>query len=367
MNAAKLLSARGFLVDVYGIQRDDVIPGRLPAYPNVRWIYLGVQRRDAGRVLLWLRFAVSVVFRAVVERYGGIIGYDMLAAGPGYLSARLVGATWVYQNHDLQRIGDVRGFYVLFQKLEHLAARKADLVVFPQGERADVFATEARLSRAPIVACNAPCSDWYRESADDPDVSALRRITKKLVVYQGGLARARGVVQLVKSMQLWSQHGGLVLVGPEIERGIVNHLRALVGELGLSGRVLILPAKPYHSLPGITRQCDVGVGVLASPRISDCFNLAHLTGASNKLFEYMACGLPVVVPSTPENELAIRRGGYGLTCDPDKVESIADALASLLQNESKSAAMSSKAVRDFRQIWNYDLQFERIASVFEDL
>ena len=58
------------------------------------------------------------------------------------------------------------------------------------------------------------------------------------------------------------------------------------------------------------------------PRSTENINLRHMVGASNKAFDYMACGLPLLVTDLPEWVTAFVEPGYARACNPDDPDSI---------------------------------------------
>ena len=89
---------------------------------------------------------------------------------------------------------------------------------------------------------------------------------------------------------------------------------------GLPTNVHLLGAIPYERLPALIRSCDAGmVPFLRTPRTE--------AASSNKIFQYLACGLPVVASRTTEIE---QTGAPVAICD--SAEEFAQAIASALDD-----------------------------------
>src|SRR5262249_45348518 len=82
-------------------------------------------------------------------------------------------------------------------------------------------------------------------------------------------------------------------------------------------------------------------------------NMQHMVGASNKPFDYMACGLPLIVTNVPDWVAAFVDPGYGLACDPDDVSSIEAALRWYLEHPNERRQMARKCHDKIVQDWNY--------------
>jgi glycosyltransferase involved in cell wall biosynthesis len=272
--------------------------------------------------------------------------------------ARNSGARFAYHLHDLALPGSLSGVQrLLFLKArEHAAARGADLVVLPQPERAQLFAAEAQLKQPPLVALNCPPLDWPERTAPLPEkVAALLQRWPKLVVYQGGLTRARGVKALIDSVAHWPADSALVLVGDLDRHRDTRELERLARPLG--DRVFWTGLVPYGALPAVTRAARLGV--LLTPGVAADINLHHLAGASNKVFEYLACGLPALVPDTPGFFELIEQPGHGQVCRDLSPPALARQIAALLDDD-QFAKMSAHNRAAFREKYHYEHQLRPV-------
>ncbi|MEO2034809.1 MAG: glycosyltransferase [Planctomycetaceae bacterium] len=92
-----------------------------------------------------------------------------------------------------------------------------------------------------------------------------------------------------------------------------------------------------------------------------------MVGASNKPFDYLACGLALLVPDTPEwNELFVKEG-CARSCDTEDVESIAAALEWFSEHPKETRAMGERGRQLIRERWNYESQFEPILSLVHNV
>lgn len=96
-------------------------------------------------------------------------------------------------------------------------------------------------------------------------------------------------------------------------------LEKLVRQLGIDNRVHFLGLIPHHQLHLYTPSFDFGVNMGGG-------NLSKDFGLSNKLFEYMHAGIPVLCTRNPENELIFNKYNIGYLTD----NSIEDVLKGIL-------------------------------------
>jgi len=88
--------------------------------------------------------------------------------------------------------------------------------------------------------------------------------------------------------------------------------------------------------------------------------LNHMVGASNKPFDYLACGMPLLVSALSTWEDTYVRPGYGRSCDPQDVESVAEAIQWYVEHPEKRREMGERGRRRILEEWNYERQFEPV-------
>jgi glycosyltransferase involved in cell wall biosynthesis len=85
-----------------------------------------------------------------------------------------------------------------------------------------------------------------------------------------------------------------------------------------------------------------------------------MTEASNKAFDHLACGLPVVVSELPDWRVAYVEPGYGLACDPQDPESIAGAIRRFLDSPELARSMGERGRQRILKEWNYEACFQPV-------
>lgn len=147
----------------------------------------------------------------------------------------------------------------------------------------------------------------------------------------------------------------LVMVGGGL---LHDALRAQASELGLEQRVRFVPTVPLAELPTYTASADIGV----QPIENTCLN--HYTTDSNKLFEYVQAGLPVVASDLPEIRRVVREHDLGLLVPEGDSVALAAALRDLVGDKGKRqyyAVQSRKAA----SVLNWESQEHELLALYE--
>ena len=155
------------------------------------------------------------------------------------------------------------------------------------------------------------------------------------VIYAGGIHRFLGLLEAVEAIGLLPAHldARLVLCGhfTRASPAFAEELAALPGW----ERVLYLGLRPRAEVLRRLGEVRVGVTPLA-PRPE------HREAIGNKTFEYMAAGLPVVVPDFPVWRRVVRDRRAGITVDTRDPARVAAALQYLLENPGEAEEMGRR-------------------------
>lgn len=168
-----------------------------------------------------------------------------------------------------------------------------------------------------------------------------------IVLYQGGFAPHRGLETLVRAAH-GLERGTIVLMGWGRLEG---ELRELIAREGLGERVRIVPPVPPADVVAEAARATVGV-IPYEP-----IGLNNTYTTPNKLFDYMAAGLPVAASRLPELIRFVEGGEIGLTFTPGDPAALAAALNEILADPARYAAMRERAQEAARQYtWENESQ-----------
>lgn len=196
------------------------------------------------------------------------------------------------------------------------------------------------------VLMNMPGSEFVRSGQISLDERFSERNGFRLL-YTGTVAERYGVRVAVEAMpELRKAIPGISLCvvgsGDQLEE-----LKQLARELGVSDIVDFRGALPWTEIPKLIRESDLGISVLLKdPHTDLCF--------TNKVVEYVTCGLPTIVSRTRTSE---RYYTDGTVCfvEPGDVRSFVEAVLNLYHNRSKMVQMSQNGMA-LAEKWNWDVE-----------
>lgn len=228
--------------------------------------------------------------------------------------------------------------------------RRADAVVFPERSRARLWLAAAGDSRPPIIVPNCPAREYFPAPADWHDTIAQRYAARE-AVYVGNVSAENGHLEGLRAIALLS--GVRMRVIGLFRADFEPIFNALARELGVAERASLDGRLPQAELLSRASRATLGLS-LHKPYDK---NWEHLGSASNKLFEYAAMGLPVVVPDRPSYRDFLGDAPWVSYADIEDPRSIAGAVSGVLADRERYAAMSLAARRSFENDYNYERVF----------
>jgi glycosyltransferase involved in cell wall biosynthesis len=330
---------------------------------------LRVARR--GPRLPGLRFAVHelrLLRRLVALRPDVLHAHDSNALLPVALAAWRLGVPFVYDAHDLwlgrPRRERGRLSFALNQAwytlLERLLVARAAATITVSPPIVDHLRDRYGLAAVALVP-NYPDPDPEPPPAprDLRDLPGGERLVpdRPVVLYLGGLMGGRGLEQLVDAMAL-VEDAQLVLMG---DGQLAGPLRERASRLGIGERVHRLGPVPPDEVVAHAASADVGV----SPIVPSCLNYRY--SLPNKLFQYMAAGLPTVASDFPQVREIVIGSGCGVVADTTRPRAVADAIGAVLADPEAARAMGERGRAAVAGRYHWGVSAERLLEVYAAL
>jgi glycosyltransferase involved in cell wall biosynthesis len=355
-HAAKILSERGWEILFITAPAAGPAHFELAPMPGVR----SVPRR-AGRFafshLRYLAFGVRLLGWSIRWRPSWIYVSDPPACWPTTIARWVARAHIAYHEHDTPSPATSFREKIIWRGRGRLV-RSSDVVIFPNERRADLSGLELHNASVMTVR-NCPLTDEV-----GPPQPPLRSGLK--ILFHGSLVPERLPPTTIEALAQLPDNVVLRVAGYETigHGGYVADLRETAAKLGVADRFKFVGSKPLRSeLLDFARSCDVGLALV--PKGHADVNMRTMEGASNKPFDYLASGLPVLVTDIePWTEMFVG-SRLGRSCDPDDPKSIASSLRWFLENPKETREMGEKGRTRVLQEWNYENEFGPVVDALE--
>jgi glycosyltransferase involved in cell wall biosynthesis len=347
-----ILRDNGFsvrIVGAHGLGTDAFDAHRLPGI-DVRL----VSRAGTGIVqkVRYLWFLFRATGHVIVTRARWVYASDPFST-PVALVAAWMGRDVVYHEHDTPSSAPASRFLRALLVIRRMALRRAAVLVTPNVERSAALSRDAG-GRNALTVWNCPSRLEARSRTDEPDPGDLR------LIYHGSVVPSRLPLAVVDAMARTHGRVTLRLTGYETigSRGYLAQLRRRADELRIGDRLQITPPLPRELMLDGTANGDLGLALMPTRGADE--NERAMAGASNKAFEYLACGLPILVTDLPDWREMFVQSGVAFACDPTSVSSLATAFDRAFDNRSELAAMGRRGRAIVEREWNYETCFEPV-------
>lgn len=179
---------------------------------------------------------------------------------------------------------------------------------------------------------------------------------KKQVAYIGGIAKIRGIEEVVAAMQLTRTDVRLQLGGSFSEPRLEQRVKTSAGwskvdELGFLDRAQV------RSVLG---RCVAGL-VTLHPIVN------YIDALPVKMFEYMSAGIPVIASNFPLWREIVEGNDCGLCVDPMNPGAIAEAIDYLINHPVRARTMGENGYRAVQEIYNWTREEAKLLNFYEKL
>ena len=284
------------------------------------WPYTG---NGPTRVLNWLSYAVTSFVAGVRAGRVDLVyasSPHLLAGLSGWLLARSRRVPFVLEIRDLWpdvlvdmgALNESSIVLRLLRGLEHfLYGQAARIVVLTQGVADHLKTLNIDANRVVVVPNGADPED-FRPPASREDLRARFDFDGFVAVYAGAHGPANGlslVLDAAADLQATEPRIHFVLVGDGVEKPALTERAE---REGLSN-VRFLDPVAKRDMPALLNAADAGLHVLADVA------LFRYGVSPNKLYDYLAAGLPALTNTPGEVSAIVMEAGAGVAVAPDGI------------------------------------------------
>jgi glycosyltransferase involved in cell wall biosynthesis len=286
--------------------------------------------------------------------------HDLNTLPLGASAARRAGVPLVYDSHEIfierQMISPMERR--LWRRIEQRLIGRADRVITVCDPIAEELSRRYRIE-TPMVLLNCPDLPEHRPEASPERLREKAQLVgsnEPIVLYQGMIQPERGLEHLVEAAKQLKR-GAVVMMGSGRS---MSKLQETIDAENLGDRVRLTGPVPPEELLSYTAGATIGVAPI------DGKSLNSYWISPNKLFEYLAAGLPVVATRMPVMEKVVEEHEVGLLCDPGDADGLADAINRLLEDRELYERLRRNAI-EASKLFNWQQESKKFLALYTEM
>jgi glycosyltransferase involved in cell wall biosynthesis len=254
----------------------------------------------------------------------------------------------------------------MFYSFEKYIIKHSDLIVTQGEEQTALLVNRYGITRDKITyTLNTADKDVFKVYKNER--AKLRKeygITGTAVLYLGSIVESHGVdmlPQAAKKVVMRYPNTKFVMMGVIRDKKLWDAIKAEIISLGLENNFVEIYPEKKGDIPRFISMCDVGL-------------ILHKKGSligelsiPSKLFEYMSCGLAVVISNLKHITHFVIPNRAGVAFEPNDTKSLSEALITLLKDCKKIARMGINSRKAVETKYNWDVDMERLLNAYKVL
>lgn len=291
-------------------------------------------------------YTYKSLYKALVECKPDIIhANDLNALLPAYFAAKKTKCKIIYDSHEIftENIGIATSFLwrTFWKVVERHLIRKVDLVVCVSNAAAEHLAKMYEIEK-PMVVTN--CTK--KQSLNDIFVKS----DKFEILNHGQFYSGRGYELMIEAAKI-TDNKNICYVLRGFGR-LEEQLKRNVIENNLTNVKFAAPVKTSE-LISYARSSSVGLAITLP------ININFKLSVSNKLFEYLAAGLPVIMSDIPEHRYLNGKYNFGIILKENTPEALKNATLLLYNDKELYKTYSENATIAVNEL-NWETEFKKL-------
>lgn len=184
-------------------------------------------------------------------------------------------------------------------------------------------------------------------------------VDKEVIVYVGSLSEWHGVRDLIDIATKLDESICFLLIGKNLDE-----LYNLAQKKGVSPRFAFTSFVQHEDIPKYISAADIAIAPF-NPKGYAMMEKHGFYFSPVKIFEYMACGIPIIASDVEIVREVISENECGLLAEPGDIESFRDCIRSLFGNKHLMQTFSKNGIKNVDKKYSWDRVAESILTELE--
>ena len=243
-----------------------------------------------------------------------------------------------------------------YKHIEKKSVQKADKIWVVVEEQKERIVNEHNVNKDKIsVVSNTPYKDILSEHSVLSDDNILK------IVYTGGIdAPFRGIQTVVEAAKILNTKNNKNIVFSLIGDGQYLNYYKEIAEKNKLYNIKFIGRKPYSEVLNYLKTQDIGI----VPHVK-CDIIDYTI--PNKLFDYMAISLPVIVSSAKPLKRIVEETSCGYVFESENAKSLADLLIQISDNKQELKIKAKNGFEAVKEKYNWENDEQNILLTLNEL
>ena len=188
----------------------------------------------------------------------------------------------------------------------------------------------------------------------DNAIPANCKKNKPIIIYAGGLTKIRGIKEIIQVMERISDRAELWLLGKWESEKFKKECENLAGWK----YTRYLGFKNLEEVYSFMKFSDIGI-INFLPADN------NLKAGPNKIYEYMACSLPIVMSNFPYWKKIFKE--YALFTNPYDPKDIAEKILYLLDNPNEAKELGKRGRKLIEEKYSWETESQKLLDLYKNI
>lgn len=302
------------------------------------------------KIVSFLNFTRNFFKYAVSSKTDLVVLYDPIPLFSYFVINKFIKKktkVW-YHNHDMPNINTQKKFSIgwFAAKYEYKAMEKINIFSLPNSDRL-VYYPNINKEIQYFFIPNYPSKILYTKDI----TTKLPQDNTIKILFQGAIGEGHSLEELTMMLneKIANKTLSLTLKGPKRE-AYKQKIDAIAVAHNTIDKLEWIGISTYREVKDVTKECQIGIAIfMGKDEVSKT-----LGSASNKIYEYAACGLPVIAYDNEQFRKHIGQYKW-VTFTDGTISSLQNAIEHIIANFD---SLSIAARNDFENIFYFEKAFE---------